>query len=257
MTPDPPAPPARELSGEDGNGVEPLQTLLRRVNTGRTSELIVEQIRGLIHGGRLRPGDKLPPERELCGMFGVSRVPLREAMRILESRGLVTIKTGSRGGAFVTVPTGERIGEGLTDMLTMSTIDAAEVTQVRSVLELGFIPVICERATDEDLDELQRLCEEATAALADGSYTIDYSTRFHVRLARSAHNDALNLLIDSFREPLRASLQQARDHAPEMGVRGNEEHIALVAALRARNGERAQTILREHLSRTAGRVAHD
>lgn len=239
------------------DGGTPLRALLRRVNTGRTSELIVEQIRDLIHTGQLNPGDRLPPERELCVLFGVSRVPLREAMRILESRGLVMIKTGSRGGAFVTVPTGERLGEGLTDLLSMSTtVDAADVTQVRVVLELGFIPLICERATDADLDDLERLCAEASAALEAGTYTMEHSARFHVHLSRAAHNAALDLLLESFRNPLLASLEEAHHQAPEMGQRGNEEHLALVAALRERDCAAAQAILGEHLARTAGRVAH-
>jgi GntR family transcriptional repressor for pyruvate dehydrogenase complex len=243
-------------AADAADGGVQVRTLLHRVNTGRTSELIVDQIRDLILGGQLTPGDRLPPERELCVLFGVSRVPLREAMRILESRGLVEIKTGSRGGAFVTAPNGDRLGENLTDMLSMSTLDAADVTQVRVVLELGFIPVVCERATEADLDELQQMCEQATTALAAGTYTMEQSAAFHVRLSRSAHNAALDVLIESFRSPLLASLEQAHNQAPEMGRRGNDEHLALVAALRRRDRAAAEQILREHLARTAGRVAH-
>ena len=72
------------------------------VSPNRMSEAIVDQIKTLIRTNRLRPGDRLPSERELCERMGVSRVTVREALRILEAGGLVEIRVGARGGAFVT-----------------------------------------------------------------------------------------------------------------------------------------------------------
>ena len=63
---------------------------------GRISEIIVDQIRLLMRQGQLKPGDRLPPERDLCERFGVSRVPVRAALRMLESSGLVEIRVGAR-----------------------------------------------------------------------------------------------------------------------------------------------------------------
>ena len=109
--------------------------LFSRVSVGRISEIIVEQIRLLMRQGQLKPGDRLPPERDLCERFGVSRVTVREALRTLESSGLVEIRVGARGGAFVTVPSSDRVGVGLADLLTLSVISAADVTEVRMILE--------------------------------------------------------------------------------------------------------------------------
>src|SRR6201992_3385405 len=125
--------------------------LFSRVSVGRISEIIVDQIRLLMRQGQLKPGDRLPPERDLCERFGVSRVTVREALRMLESSGLVEIRVGARGGAFVTVPTTGHVGDGLTDMLTLSALTAADVTEVRLLLEVGIIPLVVERATEEDL----------------------------------------------------------------------------------------------------------
>src|SRR5262245_29579538 len=116
------------------------------VNPGRASEMIVDQIRLLIRDGQLKPGDRLPAERELGERFGVSRVTVREALRGLEANGMVTIKVGARGGAFVTAPTSARVGEGITDLLALSSITAAEVTEARRVFEIGIVPLVCERA---------------------------------------------------------------------------------------------------------------
>ena len=70
---------------------------------------------------------------------------------MLESSGLVEIRVGARGGAFVTTPTSERVGDGLADLLTLSVISAGNVTEVRLILEVGIVPLVCERATDDDL----------------------------------------------------------------------------------------------------------
>jgi DNA-binding FadR family transcriptional regulator len=227
-----------------------------KVSVGRISETIVEQIRQLMHQGQLRPGDRLPAERDLCERFGVSRVTVREALRMLESSALVEIRVGARGGAFVTVPTTEHVGDGLTDMLTLSALTAADVTEVRLLLEVGIIPLVIERATEEDLTALEQVCQRSRDAIKAGEYSLDLSAEFHARVAQSTHNPALVMLVESFRGPILMSLQEARDTAPEMGVLGTDEHEAFTEAVRRRDTEQATRIMREHLERTAHRVKH-
>ena len=229
--------------------------LFNRVSTSRISERIVEQVRDLIRQGQLRRGDRLPAERELGDRFGVSRVTVREALRVLESSGLIEIRVGARGGAFVTAPDRSRLGEGLTDLLAMSAMSAADVTEARFILELGLVPLVCERATDDDIKALREICRQARAeARRSSSYSMDMSAQFHVRVAESSHNAAVAMLVESFREPLLMSLEAARDRAPQMGELGVREHEQFVDAIAARDPERATQIMREHLARTARRV---
>jgi GntR family transcriptional regulator, transcriptional repressor for pyruvate dehydrogenase complex len=230
--------------------------LFNRVSVGRISEIIVEQIRLLMRQGQLRPGDRLPPERDLCERFGVSRVTVREALRMLESSGLVEIRVGARGGAFVTAPSSNRVGEGLTDLLTLSVISAADVTEVRMILEVGIVPLVCERATEQDLSDLEKICQRSEEALRDSDYTMDMSLEFHTRVAEATHNPALSMLIESFRGPILMSLQEAKNAAPEMGRLGTQEHERFIEAVRRRDPEMASRIMREHLGRTAHRVEH-
>ena len=230
--------------------------LFNRVSLGRISEVIVEQIRLLMRQGQLKPGDRLPPERDLCERFGVSRVTVREALRLLESSGLVEIRVGAKGGAFVTAPSSDRIGEGLADLLTLSVISAADVTEVRMILEVGIVPLVCERATEEDLAELDAICERADQALRDKNYTMDMSLEFHTRVAAATHNPAVSMLVDSFRGPILMSLMQARSTAPEMGALGTKEHKRFVEAVRMRDAQAASSIMTEHLTRTANRLGH-
>jgi DNA-binding FadR family transcriptional regulator len=244
-------PPSTPGSGADvGSSAD----LFNPVNDRRISELIVDQVRLLIRQQQLNPGDRLPPERELCERFGVSRVTVREALRVLEANGLLEIRVGARGGAFVTKPSQQRVGQGIADLLTLSAVTAAEATEARLILEVGMIPMVCERADDDDVADLLDICERQEAALAANDYQINLSAEFHSRLAECAHNSAVQMLIHSFRGPLLMSLGRAQQTAPEMGHLGAKEHRELVHAIQDRDAEKAAGIMRRHLGRTAKRV---
>ncbi|MBF8185488.1 FadR family transcriptional regulator [Nonomuraea sp. K274] len=230
--------------------------LFRPVSVDRISEVIVEQMRLLIREGKLVPGDRLPSERSLCERFGVSRVTVREALRVLEASGLVEIRVGARGGAFVTRPSSERVGKGLAELLTLAPMTALDVTEARMVVELGILPLVVERATEEDIAELRVLVDQGLSALENGSYTMAMSAAFHVRVASSVHNPAIEMLVHTFHGPLLMSLQQAQVAAPLMGLRGAHEHFELVEAIEQRDVERARNVMTRHLQRTADRLAN-
>lgn len=232
----------------------PSSHMFNPVAPGRISEEIVDQIKSAIREGKLRPGDRLPPERELTERFGVSRVTVRDALRILEATGLIEIRVGARGGAFLTAPAPQLVGEGITDMLLLSDVTGGDVTEARFVFELGMVPLISRRATEEDITTLRAICDRAEEALEAGEYDVGFSVEFHAALAACLHNAAIDLIVDSFRRPLLFSLRQAREAAPEMGARGVREHRQLVEAIADRDADRAYRILVEHLGRTAERL---
>jgi DNA-binding FadR family transcriptional regulator len=229
--------------------------LFQVVPFSRMSEAIVEQIKNLIRTDRLRPGDRLPSERDLGERMGVSRVTVREALRVLEASGLVEIRVGSRGGAFVTSPTSSKIGSGLADLISLSPLTAGEVTEARMVVELGIIPIVVERATEEDIAELRSMVKEHQAALKRGEYSMEMSAEFHVRVAACTHNNAIETLVRTFHGPLLMSLREAQVAAPLMGLRGTTEHRDFVEAVAAHDATQATEIMSRHLRRTARRVA--
>jgi GntR family transcriptional repressor for pyruvate dehydrogenase complex len=231
-----------------------MSELFTPVSTGRVSADIVEQIKRAIQDGRLTPGDQLPSERELTKQLGVSRVSVRDALRMLEAYGLIQVRVGARGGAFVTAPAPNLVGEGMAHMLLLASVAPAEVTELRLIFELALLPLACERRTEEDLEELDAICDRAEATLQAGTYDVRLSAEFHTRLAEATHNTAIALFAESFQGPLLASLRQAQRVAPEMGKAGLLEHRAIVDAIRARDAEAARTIMSEHLERTARRV---
>lgn len=229
--------------------------MFSRIHTGRASNLIVDQIRLLIRDGELAVGDRLPSERELGDRFGVSRVTVREALRGLEANGLVTIKLGAGGGAFVTAPTSEQIGEGISDLLTVSVLEPADVTEARQVFELGIVPLVCRRADERDVAELLAICDQAEAALQSGDgYPVELSAEFHIRVARAAHNPAIEMLARSFHGPVLMSLLRAQERDPQVGGKGIEEHREFVEAVRLRDVAAATAVMTTHLGRTAERL---
>ncbi|MEV4624472.1 FadR/GntR family transcriptional regulator [Asanoa sp. NPDC049573] len=228
--------------------------MFSRVNVDRVSRVIVDQIRSLIREGKLHPGDRLPSERELCQRFGVSRVPVRQAVRVLEASGLATVRVGSRGGVYLASPTPERLSEGLADLLSLPPATAADVTEGRMVVELGILPLVVERATDTDIADLVALVEAGRRAMRSGEYTMEQSAEFHIRVAECTHNPAISMLVRSFHGPMLMSLKEAQVAAPVMGRVGVDEHRRLVAAIRRRDLTTMQSIMRTHLNRTASRV---
>jgi GntR family transcriptional regulator, transcriptional repressor for pyruvate dehydrogenase complex len=218
------------------------------VSPSRISGAIVEQIRALIRSAELRPGDRLPSERRLAERMGVSRVTVRDALRVLEAGGLIEIRVGARGGAFVTSPSSTRLGSGLADLIGLSPLTAAEIGEARHVFELGIVPLVVERATEADLAGLRALLAGHRAARDGGGYDAAMAAAFHVGVAACTHNAAIEMLVHCFHGPLRPPGEQP---APA-GACGVDEHRDFLAALARRDAARAATILRAHLVRVAG-----
>lgn len=228
-----------------------------RIQGTSPSVEIVRQIKAAIFDGRLTTGDQLPPERELASLFHVSRVTVRDALRTLQANGLLEVHVGAKGGTFITAPQPGQVAESISHMLALAELTAAEVTEARVILEVGAMPLICERATPEDLDALEEILDTGEKALRDGLYDFRHSVAFHVRLAAACHSRATSLMIDALHEPLLRSMVAASAAAPQMGHQGMKDHWGILRAIHDRDARTAQKILAEHLGRTLERVGGD
>lgn len=242
--------PAGESLGKVLGRVD--HTLFERVAPGRVSTLIVEQILRLIQAQHLEPGDRLPSERELCTLLGASRTSVREAVRVLESRGLLEVRVGAKGGAHVASPKMDKASQGVSDMLATAAISAPAVTEARMIVELGAIPLVIQRATKEDIARLRELCARQRKEHADATYTAASSAEFHLMLLDCARNPALSLLGYALREPLQSSLEETQRPGTSR-VKGAREHEQLVDAIEAKDAELARYIMDRHLRRTMRR----
>lgn len=230
----------------------------------RASQRIVEELRQSIRQREITPGERLPAERTLCEQFGVSRVTIREALRVLEASGLVDIRLGSHGGAFVTSPTAEGAAGALEDYFTLAPVSPQEIHEVRRMLELGIVPLACERAGDDDFERLEGTYHELESAWQEGRYDPRTIRDFHVFLARAARNTAAEVLLEPLYGPVllaaeevaRAGAQPGERDAPtgpaqppgagfvDSGRHGVEEHRKLLDAVRDRDAQRATAHMR-------------
>src|SRR5438874_10463263 len=153
----------RERTGRGGGRFAP-------ISVARASTSIADQIRQAIVSGKLTEGERLAPERELAEQFGVSRVTVRDALRALEAIGLIEVRVGARGGAFVTVPSGSVMGQTMSDMMMMQALSPADIVEARLVVELGTVTLACARATEEDLAVLRDHAERAKRELKAKTY---------------------------------------------------------------------------------------
>ena len=218
----------------------------------RASSAIVDQIRAAIVSGRVKQGERLPPERELAAQFGVSRVTVRDALRALEATGLVEIRVGARGGAFVSAPTGSHVGQAMSDMMRMSAVSAEDVVEARLVVELGTVTLACARATEEDLETLRALDGRARRELEAKTYTRALSWEFHAVLGRAAHNHAIDGLTQSFRDSLSMHPVRVREPRAKSFADTVEEHGRILRAVERRDGATARREMANHLLRGTG-----
>ncbi len=164
----------------------------------RAIDGIAAQVREMIASGRLKPGDRLPAERDLAGRLNVSRNTLREALRALEHAGIVEMRKGATGGAFVLPGSPGAIVNGLSDLYNLGAITPQQLTESRLWMNDIVVRIACERATEDDFAALDANVRAATAAHEAGRF--DERQRlhreFHVLLARATRNPVVAITME-------------------------------------------------------------
>jgi GntR family transcriptional repressor for pyruvate dehydrogenase complex len=159
----------------------------------RAFDEIIEQVRTMVRSGELRPGDRLPAERALAEQFAVSRNTVREALRMLEISGLIQLKRGATGGAFIAEADAGKVATSMTDMLELGQLSLTDLTEARTWIESIIIQVACERMTDEVYARLEANVAEAAklSELRDWEEKAKVNVQFHVILAEATANPVM------------------------------------------------------------------
>jgi len=222
------------------------------VRSSRLFEEICEQIRGQMSSGRIKPGDKLPPERDLAGQFGVSRAAVREALRALEVSGLIELRKGAKGGAFLREESAP-LTQSFEDMIDLGRVSMRDLTETRILITEVVVRLACERGRKKDFDAIERDIEQLEAAVARGEGRSDtiYITNFYDLLAAATGNQMLRYVTHAIARIL-ANLINANQPAPMTDL--GERRRAILKALRARDADKAGKLLTEHLMRVHARM---
>jgi GntR family transcriptional repressor for pyruvate dehydrogenase complex len=214
----------------------------------RAFDEIVAQVRGMVRSGELQPGDRLPAERVLAEQFGVSRNTVREALRMMEISGLVALRTGAGGGAFVAKPDPGVAARGLADAFQLNGLSPSDVTEARLWLESTVVRVACERMTEEYLQALYDNVNEAAQAAGEDDWerTALVHVEFHNLLADATGNPVMSILMRSMADLLRELVLAIGPSSDDVIVRSRRR---LLRHLRNRDGDKAAEEMRRYLNR--------
>jgi len=215
----------------------------------RTFEVIVDLIKARIFAGEYRIGDKLPAERELAVSLNIGRPSVREAYRALELVGIVEVRKGKDGGAFIRAPTAKSLTGALTDLLRLGKVSLAQLTEARLVIEREICELAVKRARPEDITGLRIMVNEAIAKARAQVRVGDDNVAFHMRLAEIAGNPILVMVLASIMDLLTLIIRRVAP-GPEVSRAVAEEHVRIIDAIEARDGQRLRALIEEHI-RTA------
>ena len=225
-----------------------------RVQRSRVSGQILLQLKSAILEGRFLPGDRLPSEHQLAAEFGSSRASVREALRSLEHAGLVKVRRGFAGGAFVADGDLRQVTDSLATLLRLRKMSIHHLTEARLALEPWIARLAAERITDDELAALHAHVTHHAAAIAAGRYHATVDLGFHRLVAEAAKNPALVLVFTSIAD-LMVQEVIARLEMDEATNRSNLSfHERLHGALARRDPEGASAIMREHVLEVQGRL---
>src|SRR5580704_1708173 len=215
------------------------------VRSSRLYEQIVQQVEESIHKGALKPGDQLPPERELAQQFGVSRTAVREAVKALHEKGLVEAYPGR--GTFITDGTSYSMRQSLDRMVKVGQAEgSAFLAEVRAILEPEIAALAATRADAEDVSSMREQVAVMDGACKDPDAFIEADLDFHLALAEAAANPIILSLIDSIVGLLRE--QRMRIFQVEGGPeRGQYHHKRILEAVERHDAIAAREAMKAHL----------
>jgi GntR family transcriptional regulator, transcriptional repressor for pyruvate dehydrogenase complex len=212
----------------------------------RVFEDIVMQIRRELTNGNLRPGDRLPGERDLARQFGTSRTAVREAFRNLENAGIIVSQPGRDGGAFIKEADPKLLTQLLGDMISLGSISLESLTEVRVLFLNIVVELACQNAKAQDFAAMEAAVdsiEKHSAATSPAQRQVAIGT-FYDALTTATRNEVLVILIRSITEIVRSVLLEVAPR-PKYETVGTFRKI--IMALRARDSDKACKLMREHL----------
>ncbi len=216
------------------------------VRQARASGEIVSQIERAIFGGELSAGDRLQSERELAEQFSVSRITVRDALRVLEARGLVRVKVGATGGAFVSEANVDRVAESLSTMIRLKRMTLSEIAEARTVVEAAVVELAARRADIAALARIAASVDRGRAVIRDESSHLGAAMDFHVAVAQATGNEVLYATVRAYHELIVSGIGDMHDaRSARLSQKAHED---ILEALRARDPQGAREALLEHLA---------
>ncbi|MGH7771187.1 MAG: FadR/GntR family transcriptional regulator, partial [Candidatus Binatia bacterium] len=211
----------------------------------------VSQIHDLIREGKFKAGDQLPSERELAETFRVSRTSVREALRALETQGLVVSRTGA-GNFVAELPVESLIGP-LATLLIEEKDALADVFEMRKLIEPHIASLAAERATKRDIERMKKILEKQRNQVTQGSTGVEADAEFHLAIGQATQNQALQKLVSGLMEILSRSREESLQ-TPGRNLISLDSHYKILSAIEDHDQERARRAMLYHIDQVEQNV---
>jgi GntR family transcriptional repressor for pyruvate dehydrogenase complex len=217
-----------------------------RVNQ-RLSQEIAERIKAAIFDKKLIPGDRLPPEKELARVFGTSRTTAREAIRLLETSGMLMVKPGQDGGVFVIQPDIGPVQKIILDLIKTKQLTIAHFTDARMILEPNIAEAIMDNITKEEIELLEQNVTEAEKELEkEKPRNVSLNIEFHKILIQSARNPLLSMVLGLIFDILKTYLRSLKADK-EIGTEVVNHHREILETIKRGDPGRLRELMVEHI----------
>jgi GntR family transcriptional repressor for pyruvate dehydrogenase complex len=238
---------------------------IRKINRKRIYEDIAEQLEEILTSNKSKPGEKFYSENELAAMFDVSRTTIRQALTILEIKGLIERRQGA--ATYLTEqkrPDEAKSEDGksgdellITNMIrVMSTVPKnilAEPMELRRIMEPNIASLAAKRAGEADIKSLESCIDMHIAAVPENRSSIDADRAFHFAVAKAAHNGMLLVLVETLQGLLHESRYRSHISA-ESSKSALETHMKIFDAIKRKDAQGAYDFMLEHLLRVERRI---
>lgn len=222
------------------------------VRSNRISQDVVEQIQNAILSGEMAPGDKLPPERELKEMFSISRGTLREALRVLEQKGLIDIQLGAGGGAVAREITAELVTDSLSLLLRNKHVPLNHLQEFRKDIESNIARLAALRATAKEVSRLREILAQAKDSLDNHEgweAYVEADALFHMTLAQITDNPIYAYIQTAIHENINLYYDEFLEHDERLLRYHYKDLCAIAEAIADGDADLACNKMRQHLSR--------
>src|ERR1700744_2006935 len=225
---------------------------LKPIQRTTLTEAAFEQLIAMVVNGTWRPGDRIPPERDLCQQFGIARTSLREALKAMELIGMLDSRVGD--GTFV-CPRSEFLCRPLLWAFTGTDHEELrDIMEAREFLERDLAGLAAERATEDEIEAIGQAIQQMREAVAHGEAILEADLAFHLAIARAAHNEVLRNAVQLLRTLMKQWLM-LKLLIPQVPGKVLKQHEAIYKAIKERDSETARGAMWSHLEETSELVA--